>query len=481
MLRDPAIDRVAEASSDSVERDAAFCGVSSQDFDIQLRLHLPKVLADFPTGAAENLYAAVRPILLSRCSIMSSYMADAALRANASLLLGQETTRRDYSLQRPDGRTIGMRFGTVPPRIGHFYQAKLHYMMSPRADSLVEMGCFLQGATHPITYLAFSPCDRPYIIQSLRRHGLSASRSNVLVLTRALGLSGTAFNLMSFTLGRAARNLRDMGCRFIVTAFNPMLGFSGTALQATNFIPVATAPVACFYDDHGRYVTRRHSSTEYSIVRPAPGYRNLLAVIGVDRKARKELKQVNTLDHLDEADHDFDGAPHNRVGGELMDRLPEYRKRLETAWSKRTVHPSYAKEPLSSKGQCGVSSVWLAQLLRMKEIEATYCYGNLFFDDPAISPVEHHCWIEVGSSSDPDRQVIDLTCDQADGFNQTIICEPYSRLAANGIRYEPEVRLGVDDLPKDRVWRRFTYLEDSMRDKWGINTLKECTGSAVGS
>ncbi|MHA6757033.1 transglutaminase-like domain-containing protein [Streptacidiphilus sp. PAMC 29251] len=295
------------------------------------------------------------------------------------------------------------------------------------------------------------------------------------MLTRAMGLKGTAFNLMSFTMGQAAHALRQMGCRYIVTAFNPMLGFSGCTLQATNFTPLADAPIAYFYDNFGRYVTRRHSGADHPVNRTQPIYRNLLAVLGVDRKARKELKQVKTLVHIDESSPAPGGSARAALTSEFVRQLPEYRRRLEGAWSEKTVHPSYAQAPLSSKGQCGVSSVWLAQLLRMKEIEATYCYGRLVFEDPAVSTVDHHCWIEVGSPQDGDRQVIDLTCDQADGFEEPIICAPYSTLKEQGISYEPQARLTVDELPDDRVWRRFTYLDDSMRGSWGNMSLDECT------
>lgn len=140
-------------------------------------------------------------------------------------------------MRRPDGSSVGVNFDLVPPGHGYLYQSKLHYMLSPRADTMVEVGCYLQGASHPVTYLAFSVCDRPGIVQALRLQGIPAERGNLLILTRALGLSGAVRNLMSFTVGQAVKSLRAMGCKFIVTAFNPLLGFTGSALHATNFTP----------------------------------------------------------------------------------------------------------------------------------------------------------------------------------------------------------------------------------------------------
>ncbi|MGW6894790.1 transglutaminase domain-containing protein [Streptomyces chartreusis] len=468
-LRDPFIDALSESCQGLVAADAALCEMSAQDFDIQLRLHAPsvfdqvKVKRSFPA-----LYSQLRPQLIARCSRISSYLKDADFLANSSLLLGGGEARRGFTIQRTDGSSVGVNFAVVSPSTGYLYQSKLHYLMSPRADTLVEVGCYLQGASHPVTYLAFSMCDRPGIIQALQQQGITAQRDNLLILTRALGLSGAARNLMSFTIGQAVRHLRIMGCKFIVTAFNPLLRFTGSALHATNFSPFATAPVAYCYDKFGSYMTRRQSMSDKSTDRRAENYRNILVVLGTDSASRKEIRKVTTLQHVAEPDID---APGGQLAALDPNELRYYRSRLEAAWSLSTAHPSYAREPLSSKGQCGVSSVWLARRLRQREIEATYCYGRLAFDDNSISSVDHHCWIEVGPPNDATRHVIDLTCDQADGFEEKVIYRRYDELARVGIRYEPVTRLAVDDLPSDRVWPRYTRLEESMRVKWGMETL----------
>lgn len=202
--------------------------------------------------------------------------------------------------------------------------------------------------------------------------------------------------------------------------------------------------------------------------RQSGNYRNLLVVLGTDSAARKEIRKVKTLQHVAEPTN---GTSVGEPPTLDPDELRHYRQRLEAAWSLSTAHPSYAREPLSSKGQCGVSSVWLARQLRLREIESTYCYGRLSFDNPSISSVDHHCWIEIGSSSDATRQVIDLTCDQADGFEEKVIYRRHDELARVGIRYEPVTRLAVDDLPDDRVWSRYTRLEESMLAKWGMQKL----------
>ncbi|WP_405541040.1 hypothetical protein OG478_52550 [Streptomyces phaeochromogenes] len=467
-LRDPLIDEFSRQCRGFVAADAELCEISARDFDIQLRLHAPLVFKAGCSQSYASLYGEMRPRLIARCSRISSYVKDADLGANSSLLLGGGEARRNFTVRRPDGSSVGVNFDLVPPGHGYLYQSKLHYMLSPRADTMVEAGCYLQGASHPVTYLAFSVCDRPGIVQALRLQGIPAERGNLLILTRALGLSGAVRNLMSFTVGQAVKSLRAMGCKFIVTAFNPLLGFTGSALHATNFTPFATAPVAYFYDQFGSYVTRRKSFSDKCMDRQSGNYRNLLVVLGTDSAARKEIRKVKTLQHVAEPTN---GTSVGEPPTLDPDELRHYRQRLEAAWSLSTAHPSYAREPLSSKGQCGVSSVWLARQLRLREIESTYCYGRLSFDNPSISSVDHHCWIEIGSSSDATRQVIDLTCDQADGFEEKVIYRRHDELARVGIRYEPVTRLAVDDLPDDRVWSRYTRLEESMLAKWGMQKL----------
>ncbi|MGW3862837.1 hypothetical protein ACWEDZ_15270 [Streptomyces sp. NPDC005047] len=467
-LRDPLVEDFSAGCRELVAADAALCGISSRDFDIQLRLYAPSVLDDGRDGHSfPALYGALRPQLIARCSRIAGYTDDVDLLANSSLLIGGSKARRDFSIQRTDGSSVGVTFDLVQPGVGHRYQSKVHYLLSPRADTFVEVGCYLQGASHPFTYLAFSVCDRPGVIDALRAQGVPAERSNLLVLTRALGLSDASRNLMSFTIGQAVKFVRTIGCKYIVTAFNPLLGFTGSALHATNFKPFATAPVAYCYDTFGNYLTRRQSASK-NTDRRAESYRNLLVALGTDSATRREIRKVKTLEHLAEPTTDQPAGPHLSLD---LDDLWRYRSRLEAAWSVKTTHPSYALEPLSSKGQCGVSSVWLARRLRQQEIEATYCYGSLRFDDRTISSVDHHCWIEVGSPHDAARLVVDLTVDQADGFEEKVICRRFDELTGDGIHYRPTNRLSVDDLPNDRVWSRYTRLEESMRQKWGIETL----------
>jgi hypothetical protein len=116
-----------------------------------------------------------------------------------------------------------------------------------------------------------------------------------------------------------------------------------------------------------------------------------------------------------------------------------------------------------SRGQCGVSSVWLArELADVFHVMPTYCYGDLLFPDGSGEPVTHHCWVEVGDENNPGRTVIDLTSDQVDPSRDGVVCGSHDELLAGGMNYEAHSRLGLEDVERDRVWHRFVLLDDAI-------------------
>jgi len=255
-----------------------------------------------------------------------------------------------------------------------------------------------------------------------------------------------------------------------VTAFNPMLGFPGAVYRAAGFVPFAVAPVTYNYDDRGFYTSRRQSGDCLTQKLDTP--ENVLLMLGVDRAARRRLARLQDVaDITSESyltiDEHFTGhiGECQRV---LAPQLPEYRRMLESVWSADTAHPSYARDFADNpgpRGQCGVASVWLARELRTNfGIEGTYCYGRLDVDIPGVQPVAHHCWIEIGSESDPGRLVVDLTCDQATGLGRETLCETHEELGRQGIRYGAVFRYRLDELKRDRVWFRFLELDDSVAE-----------------
>jgi hypothetical protein len=265
--------------------------------------------------------------------------------------------------------------------------------------------------------------------------------------------------------------------RYIVTAFNPMLGFSGTIFMASGFVPFATAPVTYSYNSYGMFCTRRQSGACLTQRLDTPN--NVLSVLGVDKVTRRSLRSViNSLltvtgiaeiSITDYAMKTYEAVPEDMPapGDDIwLQRLWEYRDLLEGAWSAETIHPGYAAEDgrmPPSRGQCGVTSVWVARELREKySVEATYCYGTLMIDRAQRNVVDHHCWLEIGQTEDPHRIVIDLTCDQAEGLEGPVLCERHDHLVSSGVQYKARSRLSVDELETDRVWRRFQALQTAV-------------------
>jgi hypothetical protein len=142
--------------------------------------------------------------------------------------------------------------------------------------------------------------------------------------------------------------------------------------------------------------------------------------------------------------------------------LLEFRARLALSWSPDTAYPGsvtpshwFAGNP---QGQCGVSSVWLAEeLVREYAIPSTFCSGSLIFDDDQAEDLLEHCWLEI--PADPSEElVLDLTCDQARGFDREIVFDSKSDLDRARIYYVSRARVDISELPKNPVWPRYQKL-----------------------
>jgi hypothetical protein len=470
-LQDPDVENVISQASGVIARDANQLGIDERTFRTQVRLHLPSIdRSTLRSGDPARIYDSLRVPVIARCSVIKMSIDQAEQHAYTSLLLGQRKVRRNLVVERDEGPSVPLTFGRVQPSVGHFVQSRLHYLQSPRCDTILELGIHVPEAPMPLAYVGFSSCDRSYLRQAVAAVDPQVGRAEVMVLTRMYGLPSALPNLMSLMIARAAQFLRGAGIRYIVTAFNPMLGFPGAVYRAAGFAPFATAPVTYNYDDRGFYESRRQSGDCLTQRLDTP--ENVLLMLGVDRPARRRLARLHDIADIKSEDYrtideHFTG-PVGECQRVLERQLPGYRSMLEGAWSADTAHPSYAREFADNpgpRGQCGVASVWLARELRTRfGIEATYCYGQLDVDIPGVQPVAHHCWIEIGPESDASRLVVDLTCDQATGLDRQTLCEMHKDLASEGIRYGAVYRFRLDELKRDRVWFRFLELDDSMAE-----------------
>ena len=149
-------------------------------------------------------------------------------------------------------------------------------------------------------------------------------------------------------------------------------------------------------------------------------------------------------------------------GSALRSAFDRFSALLASSWSLDTAYPDTVTQSHwkagSPRGQCGVSSVFLAGVLsRIYSISSTFCHGSVRLEDHEVEQLSDHCWLEIDIRSG-DRLILDLTCDQAPGFRQ-IVFESKAGLTQEHIHYISDERIDISDLaPDDPIWRRYQEL-----------------------
>jgi hypothetical protein len=147
---------------------------------------------------------------------------------------------------------------------------------------------------------------------------------------------------------------------------------------------------------------------------------------------------------------------------ELRPVLVEFRALLARSWSPATAYPGSVTSSHwsagSPRGQCGVSSVWLADVLDRKySIGSTFCRGSLTLSERAAEDLLDHCWLEI-TANPGEELVLDLTCEQACGFDREIVCDWKRELDRERIYYVSRDQVDTSDLPNHPVWSRYKKL-----------------------
>jgi hypothetical protein len=132
---------------------------------------------------------------------------------------------------------------------------------------------------------------------------------------------------------------------------------------------------------------------------------------------------------------------------------------LSRSWSHLTAHAPDKDwaAPGDPRGQCGVSSLWLAEILaRGYSISSRFCTGSVNFDKERAQDLQEHCWLEIDGISD-DNLILDLTCDQAQGFTTKIVFDSRANLDRQRVHY---VTNGLEDIgePSHDLWLRYQML-----------------------
>lgn len=148
--------------------------------------------------------------------------------------------------------------------------------------------------------------------------------------------------------------------------------------------------------------------------------------------------------------------------------LHRFKRLLSQSWSPKTAYPGAVDELNWTAGdpcgQCGVSSVWLAEVLRYQySISSTFCLGSLiFYCRGAENFLDDHCWLEINEETG-EELILDLTCDQARGFDRPIVFDSKTDLDQERIYYRSRVRVDVSNLRKNPVWPRYQTLLVNLR------------------
>lgn len=183
---------------------------------------------------------------------------------------------------------------TVDPKIEGLFNNHLHYIRFNRQDSIVCLGLFLEGYNIPFAIASFSYCKRAYQIDALNVYMESDISSNlILSMTRAFAFDNCPKNSMSKLFNLSCVFLKkETNAKFIVTAVNPFLGFSGGVFFGSSFYPYAYSPMEYWYDEFGYYTTRNNGKQRQKQATPPI----MWLVCGLDKHARKRLEYLANHD-----------------------------------------------------------------------------------------------------------------------------------------------------------------------------------------
>lgn len=465
------IDACMDAVRKSATKKADKEGIAAKELERQLRLHLPAVEPELlrprrywlrPRRYREA-YDKVLPVALERARAIHIEQSAIADAAQLKLLHAADySCRRDLWLEATDAPSLRLRFERIKPSIGFHYQAELHYLRALRGDTHLHYGVFLPDADRPMAYIAVSPCDRPYMIDGLRMAGYGID--DVVVLSRMYGLPGLPANVMSLMTKHVIRAVRLASrARIMLTAYNPLLGFSGSVYRASGFHPFATAPVGYGYDDRGQYTTRRLArGVRLSEVETPP---NVLMARGLDRVTQTALSAPRPVAQI--SDDDYWCNVHVAGRAERLESAIE--ELLKSLRSVRSIERNGCRLA-HCDGQCDVSSVWLVrELKRLYQVQATVCYGTVSCSGPESEYQQCHFWVET-TTSEGNRLVIDVALQSRhDPGGEPGMCKDHRLLADRGIRYQADDRLTIDQLPaKRQIWSRFEDLDDALHHRQGV-------------
>ncbi|KAI4452199.1 hypothetical protein C823_006781 [Eubacterium plexicaudatum ASF492] len=134
---------------------------------------------------------------------------------------------------------------------------------------------------------------------------------------------------------------------------------------------------------------------------------------------------------------------------------------MESVWCDETRYHGtvFTDKDKNSKGQCGVSSFYLAKLLEEKNYKVLFCEGDAYF--PSSQPIIEHCWIKLLMCKNKDL-IIDITADQS-GYDKKVVCMTKHELKKWGISYCAKKEYKMQEIKAVGLLRRQEYLESKLK------------------
>lgn len=141
--------------------------------------------------------------------------------------------------------------------------------------------------------------------------------------------------------------------------------------------------------------------------------------------------------------------------GALFRHAMAARTMLEKAWDDQTAYQGITLTPedAPSRGQCGVSAVWLGRHLLAQGVDTYFTEGTMNLNNQT----DEHVWLEVRNvGSEP--LVVDITSDQYQTIHGTTVhLGVYSDEHIGG--YYPREYFSPLDIPHKKLMARYALLE----------------------
>lgn len=153
--------------------------------------------------------------------------------------------------------------------------------------------------------------------------------------------------------------------------------------------------------------------------------------------------------------------PSERRPGEVFRHAMAARAMLERAWSAETAFQGIAltEDDVAPRGQCGVSSLWLARYLNRQGLDVSFTEGRIHL---LSGEGDEHVWVEVRGIAD-EPLVVDLTSDQ---YQSELGTSVHMGMYANDYetvgRYTPDQQLSPDNVPRRKLLARYAILEQNI-------------------